>query len=198
MLEKQVIPAVEVSTSSDGEPTLILVETGQNSPYIAFSHVWSDGLGNPLVNSLPQCQLERLSQWHPVLDTETQPFWVDTLCCPVNPPEATELAIKLMRKTYENASRVIVIDSWLQNQKVSDLSIAEIIMRIALSGWTRRLWTYQEGTINKKLSVWFADKTVDIDTAIQNLVLHEDLDWLAMKRCFTGVYGQLRGLVRRR
>jgi hypothetical protein len=103
-----------------------------------------------------------------------------------------------MRKTYENASRVIVIDSWLQNQKVSDLSIAEIIMRIALSGWTRRLWTYQEGTINKKLSVWFADKMVDIDTAIQNLVLHEDLDWLAMKRCLTGVYGQLRGLVRRR
>ncbi|EWC48128.1 hypothetical protein DRE_02707 [Drechslerella stenobrocha 248] len=31
--------------------------------YVALSHVWSDGLGNPFANTLPRCQLRRLAYY---------------------------------------------------------------------------------------------------------------------------------------
>ena len=36
-------------------------------PYLAFSHVWGHGLGNPKANDLPRCQIERLQVSLPVL-----------------------------------------------------------------------------------------------------------------------------------
>ncbi|KAL4773847.1 hypothetical protein BDW60DRAFT_221449 [Aspergillus nidulans var. acristatus] len=39
---------------------LKIVRKRTNKPYIAISHVWADGLGNPQGNSLPHCQLEFL------------------------------------------------------------------------------------------------------------------------------------------
>lgn len=33
-----------------------------NCHYVALSHVWSDGMGNPLTNSLPRCQILRLKR----------------------------------------------------------------------------------------------------------------------------------------
>jgi hypothetical protein len=31
--------------------------------YVAISHVWADGLGNPKSNALPECQLRRLAKY---------------------------------------------------------------------------------------------------------------------------------------
>ncbi|KAL4742984.1 hypothetical protein BDV11DRAFT_216183 [Aspergillus similis] len=39
---------------------LKIVRKRTNKPYVAISHVWADGLGNPQGNSLPHCQLEFL------------------------------------------------------------------------------------------------------------------------------------------
>ncbi|KAL4978837.1 hypothetical protein BDW66DRAFT_164136 [Aspergillus desertorum] len=39
---------------------LKVVKKRTNKPYVAISHVWADGLGNPQGNSLPHCQLEFL------------------------------------------------------------------------------------------------------------------------------------------
>ena len=39
---------------------LNIVTKRANKPYVAISHVWADGLGNPQGNSLPHCQLEFL------------------------------------------------------------------------------------------------------------------------------------------
>ncbi|KAL4949537.1 hypothetical protein BDW69DRAFT_188226 [Aspergillus filifer] len=36
---------------------LKIVKKRTNNPYVAISHVWADGLGNPQGNSLPHCQL---------------------------------------------------------------------------------------------------------------------------------------------
>ncbi|KAI0779309.1 hypothetical protein C8Q74DRAFT_683705, partial [Fomes fomentarius] len=49
------VPAVLVTT----ELEVCVVHTKQY-PYIALSHVWADGLGNPQDNALPKCQLRRL------------------------------------------------------------------------------------------------------------------------------------------
>ncbi|KAI1332624.1 hypothetical protein F5Y16DRAFT_356076 [Xylariaceae sp. FL0255] len=54
------IPLVCVSQETCGTIRLDVTTAGDHSRYVAISHVWSDGLGNPTANSLPQCQLENL------------------------------------------------------------------------------------------------------------------------------------------
>ncbi|KAL5045153.1 hypothetical protein BDW71DRAFT_208497 [Aspergillus fruticulosus] len=45
-----------------GELDLRVVESNPYVAYTAFSHVWSDGMGNRTANGLPQCQVFRLRQ----------------------------------------------------------------------------------------------------------------------------------------
>jgi hypothetical protein len=66
-------------------------------------------------------------------------YWVDTVRCPPEDGDAQDLAISRMRETYERASCVLILDSWLQLQPISGLSGYEIIIKIACSGWNRRL-----------------------------------------------------------
>jgi hypothetical protein len=42
--------------------TSLEISVVNEGPYVAISHVWSDGLGNPCHNSLPTCQLLRLKR----------------------------------------------------------------------------------------------------------------------------------------
>ena len=194
ILKRGIVPAVEITTDPNEEPSLNVVETGPDVPYIALSHVWSDGLGNPRANSLPKCQLRCLSQWCKELDVQPQPIWIDTLCCPIGPGEAREAAIELMRKTYASASRVLVLDAWLKQHSTSTASVMETTMKYALCGWTRRLWTFQEGSINEEVSVCFADRIVDIDSMAQNIVFSEDLGALPMERTLRTYHDELRSL----
>lgn len=59
------IPLVMITLSGEDELgnqqyKLEVVKKRTNRPYVAISHVWADGLGNPQGNSLPHCQLEFL------------------------------------------------------------------------------------------------------------------------------------------
>jgi hypothetical protein len=115
--------------------------------YVAISHVWSDGLGNPHANALPQCQIERIARLVKDLYPQSNgavAFWIDTLCCPVQPLSARAQAIRLMWETYEDADRVLVLDTYLLSQTISILSSMEAFMAIHCSKWNRRLWTLQE------------------------------------------------------
>ncbi|KAL9082568.1 MAG: hypothetical protein Q9159_006330 [Coniocarpon cinnabarinum] len=107
------------------------------SDYVAISHVWSDGMGNPKENALPTCTLrflqstvshayhEASSGWSSNSTSlaprrsesvETPiPFWIDTMCVPVKPEPARKKMIAAMRRIYEEASMVLV-DSWLMAQ----------------------------------------------------------------------------------
>jgi len=144
--------------------------------YVAISHVWSDGLGNPNANALPHCRLEHIARcvknlYHP--SEEDTAFWIDTLCCPVEPYEARVQAISLMRKTYQAADRVLVIESYLQSQPIAALSTMEILMIIHCSKWNRRLWTLQEQIFaRKRLHFQFNDMSLCLD----NIILREVLD----------------------
>jgi len=182
ILEKGEIPAIHLQDSSQVLSVMPAIR------YVAISHVWSDGLGNPDANTLPYCQIESIARFVSNLYSPlepTIPFWIDTLCCPVEPYSARTQAIRLMRKTYQDAEKVLVIDSYLQAQTISSLSTTEILMMIHLSKWNRRLWTLQEKIFGRKrLYFQFEDMSLCLDDIIlrgmtPDMILSEDLDRLA-------------------
>ena len=153
--------------------TVEIVASESNSRYVALSHVWADGLGNPTENALPRCQLRHLYSLVQHLDQNLTAeeargdllLWCDTLCCPVAPKTAKDLALTYMRKIYEDATHVLVLDTSLQRYNSVSLSPEEICARIIASGWMRRLWTLQEGWLpGAKGRLWFqfCDKAINL------------------------------------
>ena len=55
------VPLVAIESFATGwTPKLRIKARSRTSEYVAISHVWADGLGNPRENGLPACQIERL------------------------------------------------------------------------------------------------------------------------------------------
>ena len=140
--------------------------------FVAISHVWSDGLGNPMDNSLPRCQVQRLQHWcdelFPYRPTgQSIPFWMDTLCIPRAGP-AKKLAISSMTKVYGLATAVLVIDKDLLEtpRNVTDL---ELVARIYSCGWLRRVWTLQEGVKARSLYFRLRDGFLNLETIIRRI-----------------------------
>ncbi|KAI0099789.1 hypothetical protein GGR51DRAFT_534399 [Nemania sp. FL0031] len=101
------IPLLRIRRSSNGSLTIKVEEATFDSRYIAVSHVWTGGLGNPRQNCLPRCQLGKIAssgkQIREVIESTRHPsfprlfaslyrkfvtgdidlFWIDTLCIPV-------------------------------------------------------------------------------------------------------------------
>lgn len=184
------IPLIAIDTSSSPSQIEVVRYTEQSeycNAYVAISHVWSDGLGNPKANSLPRCQLERIQHLVNKLDPEETyliPFWIDTICVPLA-PELKTLAIVNMDKTYRNATDVLVLDnSW--KDLIMAMPAIEIMMRIRYSTWMTRLWTFQEARLS--LNLWFQlrDGPVHINNVgvhittqealqkVSNMLLEED------------------------
>ncbi|MCJ1248727.1 hypothetical protein MMC30_005946 [Trapelia coarctata] len=165
-----------------------VVEYSGKERYVAISHVWAYGLGNPSANALPRCQVARLgkllaelpsavtqlsSRPPPVdnpyelttilpssskssVDSEQSELylWIDTICCPVNPPESKALAIELLVQTYRDAAFVLVLDGGLVVCDSTTITIQEAFTRIFTSAWLQRLWTLQEGVLAQD-RLWF-------------------------------------------
>ncbi len=149
-------------TTRENEPnrvTLELCSSGTDTAhYVAISHVWADGLGNSEANSLPHCQLARLGRMlDPFAEDGKRPLvWLDTLCCPVE-PEGKALALLQMKRTYAKANKTLILDSTLYNYNGQNLNAAELHARYLTSGWMRRLWKLQEGTLSSDPWVQFKD-----------------------------------------
>lgn len=131
------------------------------TPYVAISHVWSDGMGNPRDNAIPRCVFERLcslvSKAHP-----GAPFWLDTLCFPISEGEAYDNALVRMRQSYEDSHSTLVIDVYLLEQTIVQGLVGEIAVRIMCAPWSRRLWTLQEGMLPPRLMFQFRNCQVDM------------------------------------
>ena len=157
-------------TNSDEMSVEVIASTNSTS-YVALSHVWADGLGNPTATALPRCQLSRLKvlidnvnfkylNMSIALDgPEDAPemlLWCDTLCCPVVSKEAQSMALSLMYRTYDEATVVLVLDRSLISHRVGGMRDDEAGLRIAASRWMTRLWTLQEGALAaRKNNLWF-------------------------------------------
>lgn len=139
--------------------------------YVAISHVWSDGMGNTMANTLPTCQLLQLQQLVDSLyptDEKGIPFWVDTICVP-RPPELRAKALQRMRQTYAEADKVLVLDNSIRCISLKQCSPEEAFMRVRCAKWSRRLWTYQEGLLAKKLYFQFKDGAISAEEILRRV-----------------------------
>ncbi|KAL8695112.1 MAG: hypothetical protein Q9218_000390, partial [Villophora microphyllina] len=167
------LPLLKV-VEGDGvsELSVEVVSSQTDVPWVAISHVWADGLGNPRHNALPRCQVLHLHGLVQSLASSLAsghgPFkallWLDTLCCPVAPEAAKSRALSEMKRTYQQATYVLVLESSMQPYQSNDIEAAELCAKILLSGWMRRLWTLQEGALavrKRRLYFQFKDKAIN-------------------------------------
>lgn len=164
ILQSGGIPLISVSNPLlerfDTQPEVVEFRPGLQ--YVAISHVWADGMGNPKRNCLPLCQMLALRAYiAPLLlmFDRNQPrlhFWIDTLCIPLVPEEARKSAIIAMKRTYEQAKVVLVLDAELMQHDLPPTPL-ECVARIMLSSWHRRLWTFQEAALSNRIHFRFRD-----------------------------------------
>ena len=168
--------------------SLDLVASQPDTHYVALSHVWADGLGNPKANSLPRCQLLHLSNLARSLrarlslqNPQTELLlWCDTLCCPISPQWARNRVLAHMKSIYEQATCVLVLDASLQPYESEVMGPEETCARIIASGWMRRLWTLQEGAlpaVKGRLWFQFCDQAINLHPLRQqmNRLFNSDL-----------------------
>jgi Heterokaryon incompatibility protein (HET) len=171
IIEKQDLPVVQVEKQQDGSISIRVAHRDPSKNYIAISHVWSHGLGNPNTNSLPSCQIFRiwhlLKQFHPK-DAEAG-FWIDTLCVPISGP-CRKSSICRMGSIYRQARVVLVLDEELQQTGADAI---ERVTRLSSSTWQRRLWTLQEASLNPEwLFIQFRDAAILSHTLIEDALQH--------------------------
>ena len=153
--------------SGNEEPIIDVVQYRFGIGYCAFSHVWSDGLGNWQQNSLPECQVRRLydmagalrgsgmwsrAAFSGIFGANPVHIWIDTLCVPIEKP-FRRTAIARMARTYAKATSVLVLDTEIQQLPLG-MPAEELLVRISCCGWMRRVWTLLEGSLgSQKLCV---------------------------------------------
>lgn len=166
ILSKGSIPLIEIEDQGVADlPKINIREVADDHDFVAISHLWAEGSGNPDDNALHGCLLSHMStliNQLPKDEDKTMPFWLDTLCVPLRPPELQTLALNKMREPYERAKHVLVLDSYLQSVESKLLSTLEIFARINCCSWMRRLWTLQEGKLGRSVWFQFADGAVEL------------------------------------
>lgn len=175
-----------------------LVEFALGVPYVAISHVWADGLGNPKSNSLNRCKLHHLGKLVASIDSNglgegTPLIWLDTLVSPALDGDGKQLAIEKIRLVYKQAKHVLVLDAGLMSYTASDQEEFEQLTRIFTSGWMRRLWTLQEGALAKSLYFQFADKAVSLTALMESL--SRKCNQVKNLAIFTDLWAEFQGLV---
>ncbi|KAI0651212.1 hypothetical protein C8Q79DRAFT_1100056 [Trametes meyenii] len=159
LLSEGIVPVI----AYDGNALRVLPSHG--TPYVAISHVWADGMGSTTEEGLPTCVVERIAALVKTLLPEPCAFWLDSLCVP-STRSVRKRAIKLMARTYEEASKVLVIDLGIRMQCSVHKSWEENLFRIAMSAWMRRVWTLQEGLLARELWFEFSEGPVDVEAQI--------------------------------
>ncbi|KAI0751778.1 hypothetical protein C8Q80DRAFT_1268965 [Daedaleopsis nitida] len=136
LLSEWVVPAVVY----DG--TRLHVRPADDNTYVAMSHIAA------LVRQ--------------IMPDSDGAFWMDSLCVP-DMKDSRQRAIKLMANTYRDAAKVLVVDACIRSQCSLAKSWEENLLRIATSGWVRRVWTLQEGMLARELYFEFADAPLDVE-----------------------------------
>ncbi|KAH8894301.1 hypothetical protein GQ53DRAFT_821386 [Thozetella sp. PMI_491] len=178
------IPVMRCSESrSSGILDLEIAAASEASPsFVAISHVWSDGLGNPHGNQIHVCQARRIQRavdQIPLGEKGEEPegagwWWLDTLCVPKEEQykDAEIKAISSMREIYLQADSILLVDSDLDACD-DDAGALEVLCRLRLSNWIRRLWTFQEGRFARRIYLLVGSRPrllIDMVEAIANTV----------------------------
>jgi len=140
-------------------------------PYIAISHVWSDGTGVGLSSQglVNHCLFDYFGRIAETLKCEG--IWWDAISIPLE-PKARAKAISQMHKNYADAEYTVVHDQYLLGIEYTDSETA--CLAIVLSPWFTRGWTALELRMSNRVKVLFKGPNVD-NPDIKDL----DLDILA-------------------
>ncbi|KAH8746287.1 hypothetical protein BGZ57DRAFT_192811 [Hyaloscypha finlandica] len=141
--------------------------------YVAISHVWADGLGNPYSNSIHLCQIMMLAKALTQLgangtDNSRLYFWLDTICVPLEPASARIAAIQSITRVFSQAKYTLVMTNDLRRRDVPPTKL-ETITRILASNWTRRLWTYSEAMLSNRIAFKYVGEFVDFHETLEEL-----------------------------
>ncbi|KAK3995156.1 putative kinesin light chain [Cladorrhinum sp. PSN332] len=123
-----------------------------DDPYIAVSHVWSDGTGVGLKKkgTVNSCLFDFFGRIAESLGCEG--IWWDALCIPLK-PKARSKALSQMNRNYRNATYTVVHDRYLLNIPFTDAATA--CLAVVLSPWFTRCWTALELFMSKKVKILF-------------------------------------------
>jgi ankyrin repeat protein len=121
-------------------------------PYMAISHVWSDGTGTGAwqegeVNKCLYNFFERIAD-----QFQCDGIWWDTLCIPRAKAARTQ-AIRKIQSNYQDARITLVHDCFLRNWEWVDAEAA--CFAILMSPWFTRGWTALELAKSRKVKVVF-------------------------------------------
>ncbi|KAK5723018.1 hypothetical protein LTR17_014068 [Elasticomyces elasticus] len=195
------VPVLQINKAENGRLSLVAHKLGdEHAEYVAISHAWVDGLGCTTMNSIARCQLERIANRIVALQLTEQHatlcIWMDTLCVPVNHTfrHLRDLQVQRMHQIYKNAYAVMVLDADTLTLH-PDAPFEEIGMRLYMSAWSSRLWTYQEGSLNRRLLVMMKESYVDLDSRINQARDHEYADATQMALSHNLIDGMLRWAV---
>jgi hypothetical protein len=185
--------------------TYEIIESGDDAPFIAISHVWADGLGNPHANSLHKCKLQRLRTLVDAVNAQDPEntlskskyggslIWLDTLLSPAHDGKGKQTAIEKIRLVYQQAKHVLVLDAGLMAYPSSPQSAPEMLSRIFTSSWMRRLWTLQEGALAKSLYFQFKDEAKSLNALFFEVLKNRgDMAYRAVMR---DVHAEMLGLM---
>ena len=184
LLTSRSVPLLKITEADNGAIETTVIPYKEGIKYVAISHVWAHGLGNVKGNSLPTCQMRRLSRFvaalYPFSSIQTPTYlWIDTICVPrgKDDREHRKVAIDLMKETYQNADKVLVLDAQLLHSS-SRVPAEEILVRILSSWWMTRLWTLQEGLLADKLQFQFQDRALNAEDMLSDIMpIHHSSVW---------------------
>lgn len=157
LLSKEKIPVVSCKNLKGDDIELEVAcstTTMDGKGYVAFSHVWSDGMGSNTEDGLPRCVLEVLLER--AQKYGRQHIWIDSLCVP-REKSSRNKAIQLMAKTYKDASITVVLDSSIRTASfdLTPRGIEHTLLSLVTSTWMQRLWTLQEACLSRLLIFQF-------------------------------------------
>ncbi|KAK4503019.1 hypothetical protein PRZ48_006446 [Zasmidium cellare] len=133
-LEDGTFPVFEVTGQTLDDVELKIQPYSKNITYVALSHIWADGLGNPKATSLRRCQLLRLRGLADDLQ-QTDSYkandstsdigkkfyiWCDTLLCPIQIPDPSKEMTSRERETFRQQPVVA------RSRKLKQLALAKM------------------------------------------------------------------------
>lgn len=155
------IPLISLGSLSPTMTECSVVGWDRQQRYIAFSHVWVDGLSSDSEIGLPLCQLRNLQDvLHQVGPSAL--IWIDALCVP-HEPTFRNLAVAMMAEVYRQSTAVVILDAGLRSRPLgSESSTAELAVRLLTCNWMQRLWTLPEILFSPRAFVAFQDGVFDL------------------------------------
>lgn len=159
--------------------TLVVHELDDAHPFVAVSHAWSDGFGNPSENSICACVLDFLTKLrnnhrgvYSTRHMKVNPpwyFWIDTLLVPAGETDEDRrlrsLAVDRIPAIYRRAQATFVLSNDLIYSRSSP-EITDISMMILMCQWMNRLWPLQESVLSTRVYFIFDakdDRLVSLD-----------------------------------